>query len=511
MANSIKAVFVFLLIQVCCLCSMAAVAPGIYNITDFGARPGLYVNNTQAIQQAINEAAKAGGAQVLVPDGIFVTGPLLLKNGVELHLANNAVLTGSTSRMDYGTTMALIFAQGQNNIAVTGRGVIDGRGAEVVQNALQLLRQGVITDEEWLTKRPTEKNRPSLIIFKGCSNVRVKGITLKNAACWVQNYKECNGVDIDSITVQSTAYWNNDGIDIVDSKNVRIVNSYFNSSDDAVCLKSESVTGICENVLVQNCTLRSSANGFKIGTGSSGGFKNIVVKDITVFDTYRSAIALETVDGAAIENVVVSGVKAKNTGNAIFVRLGHRNTDARYSILKNVVIENVNAEVPSAKPDVGYPMEGPPPKVPPHNLVPASITGIPGHPVQGIVLKNIEISYGGGASKSKAYVSTDSLASITNNIPGYPEFTMFGELPAWGLYIRHAEGIVLQQVKLSYLQPDFRPVVVADDVQGLVVNTLTVPDCRAQGAIVLNNVTGPAISNLKLPVAADKCVIIQNK
>lgn len=477
-----------------------------YNITAYGAGIAL-PNNAVSIQKAVDAAAANGGGRVVVPAGSFVTGPVVLKSNVELHLMPNAVLLGSPLRADFpDNNMAIISAQGQQNVAVTGKGVIDGQAHLLMANVFKLLREGKIQDEQWLVKRPTEKNRPNLIYFKNCKKVKVTGITLKDAASWVQNYKECDGVLIDSMTVNSTAYWNNDGIDIVDSKNVRITNSFFNAADDAICLKSEITDGVCENVWVENCTLRSSASGFKLGTGSLGGFKNIIVKNLAVYDTYRSAIALETVDGGFLQDVNISHVQAKNTGNAIFIRLGHRNKDARYSSIKNVLIDDVKVEVPAGKPDIGYPIEGPPPKVPPHNLVPASITGLPGHLVQNVTLQNIEISYGGGASKEKAYVSIDSLASVTENMAGYPEFTMFGELPSWGLYVRHAEGIKLSNVKVSVKEADFRPALVFDDVTGLKLDKVSVPQNASIPAVVYKSVSKLSTSALSIPAGGNAVV-----
>ena len=509
---SIKKAFSLFLFQLYCFAGIAnpAALQKVYNIITFGARAGLGTVNTRAIQSAIDKAAQSGGT-VLIPAGNFVSGPIVLKSGVELHLASDAVLLGSTNRTDYNQTLGLVFAQGQSNIAITGNGIIDGRGGELVQNVLEQLRQGTITDNEWLAKRPTEKNRPGIILFTDCKNVRVSGVTIKNASGWVQTYKGCTNVQINHIKVLSTVYWNNDGIDIVDSKNVSIADSYFNSSDDAICLKSESVNGSCENVEVKNCIARSSANAFKIGTGSLGNFKNINVNNLTVFDTYRSAIALETVDGGRLEHITITNVRAKNTGNAIFIRLGHRNTDERYSIVNDVLIDDVIVEVPSGKPDIGYPTEGPPPKIPPHNLIPSSIAGIPGHPVQNVTLKNIRIIYGGGGSKNKAFVSTDSLTTITNNIAGYPEFSMFGELPSWGFYIRHAEGITFNNVNLSYQQADFRPALVADDVKGLTLNNLSIPANEASHVVVLNNAANSTLTNLNLPANIIQAVVSQNK
>ena len=176
----------------------------------------------------------------------------------------------------------------------------------------------------------------------------------------MQDYRECNGVTIDGIAVQSTAYWNNDGLDITDSKNVRITNCFINASDDALCFKSDNPKASCENVYVDNCTLRSSANGLKFGTSNYGGFRNFKITNLTIFDTYRSAIALESVDGGFMDHIDIRNVTAKNTGNAIFIRRGHRNKTSTVSTLNNIYIANVKVEVPLFKPDQGYPIEGPP-------------------------------------------------------------------------------------------------------------------------------------------------------
>lgn len=474
------------------LVSLSLSAQRSVNIADLGAKRGLEFNNAPIIQKAIEDMSSAGGGKVVIPEGNFMTGPLVLKSNVELYLAQDAILWGSAKRLDYSPgKQAVVSAFGQKNIRISGTGTIDGQGRELVENALSLLRAQKIQDPEWLLKRPAEVNRANLLYFKNCTGVKVTGIVLKNAASWVQNYKECTDVTIDSMTVHSNCYWNNDGIDIVDSKHVKITNSYFNAADDAICLKSEIAGGSCEDIRIENCTVRSSASGFKLGTGSVGGFKNITVKGLTVFDTYRSAIALETVDGAFLENVDISEVQGKNTGNAIFIRLGHRNKDARFSSIKNVKIRNVRVEVPSGKPDIGYPMEGPAPKVAAHNLVPSSITGLAGHEAENISLENITITYGGGARKEQAFISIDSLENVPENIAGYPEFTMFAELPSWGLYVRHVKGLAIRNFRISLETPDFRPALVFDDVKGLFLEQVVVPLSNAGAEIIYKNVLNP--------------------
>lgn len=479
-----------------------------YVITQFGARGDGKALNTQAIQKAIDRAAAAGGGRVVVPAGRFVTGPLQLKSNVELHLAEDAFLLGSIHRMDYGSGAAqpLIGAYRQHGIRITGKGEIDGRGRLLLKNIIQLLREGKMEDEQWLLKRPTEKNRPVVMGITECDTVTVKGITIRNSAGWVQDYSRCRQVIIDSITVESTEYWNNDGIDIVNCNGIRITNCDVDAADDAICLKSEGVYGTCENVYVANCRLRSSANAFKLGTGSHGGFRNITVKNLTVYDTYRSAIALEAVDGGFLENIEIDQVKATRTGNAVFIRLGHRNTDDRYSTVKNIKISHVYAEVPESKPDIGYPVEGPLPKTGPQNLVPASVTGLPGHPVTGVVLEDIEIVYGGGASREKAYVSLDSLTTVTENVAGYPEFSMFGELPSWGFYIRHVDGLTLRNVKLRYRKEDFRPAIVADDAKGLELSDVQVLSGTTLPVLLFHNSSKPVLNHIQLPVSDEKAI-----
>ncbi|WP_167356671.1 glycoside hydrolase family 28 protein [Pedobacter soli] len=478
-----------------------------FNIVDFGAKPGLEHLNTTAIQTTINAAGKSGG-RVIVPSGQFVTGPIELKSGVELYLNEGAELLGSINRLDYGkaAAAALISANGQHNIALNGKGTINGRGREIVKSLLQLLHDGTLQDETWIVKRPSEYNRPRLIAFTDCEEIKVKNLTIKNSAGWVQDFAGCNKIMIDSITVESTEYWNNDGIDLVNSKNVSITNCNIDAADDGICLKSEGRPGICENISVANCTIRSSASGFKIGTGSYGGFRNIKVRNITVYNTYRSAIALEAVDGGFIEDVDIAGVTAKYTGNAVFIRLGHRNKDAQYSSVKNIRIADLKADIPNAKPDAGYPIEGPLPKTGPHNLLPAVIAGVPGHFIENVSLENIEITYGGGASKSIAHIPLEQLDQVTENEAGYPEFSMFGELPAWGFYVRHAKGISFKNIKLNYKATDFRPAFVFDEVSTLNIDGLEIAQSENPHTIILKKTDHTTIKNTKQPANIKEAV-----
>ena len=497
-----------------------------YNILNFGAVADGKTNNTIAIQNAINAAANVGGATVIIPKGNFVTGTIRLISNVELNLQKGALLLGSTDRLDYGggTAEALIVANNQSHIAITGKGSIDGRGMEVVKNLILQLQNGTLVDKQFRTKAPEEKNRPKIFSFIDCKDVKITGITLKNSASWVQEYRFCDGVLIDRVTVLSNEYWNNDGIDINNSKNVTITNCYINVSDDAICIKSEGeIVGTCENIYIANCTLRSSANAFKIGTGSRGGFKNIKVRNLKIFDTYRSAIAIETVDGAFLENIDVKNVKAINTGSAILIRLGHRNADANFSSAKNISIANVNVEIPIGKPDKGYPMEGPGLKYPPgikpvkgqitsvspwnnsskdstaipypHNVFPSSITGLPGHLVQNVKLENVKVKYYTIADSTVNHIPLAFFNKITEAEKDYPEFSMFGEVPVWGFYIRHVNGITLKNVSVKMKGKDFRTAFLFDDVKELVLQNIKSYGVHEKQHVFYNNVIKALGSN----------------
>ncbi len=489
-----KILFFLLLLQI----PLLARSP--YNILDFGAKPDGTTLNTVAIQAAIDRAHFDGKGVVLIPEGIFLSGSIWLKSGVELRLAQGAMLLGSTHRPDYAriTWYALILAEGQDHIAITGQGIIDGQGAALAADVVQRVQTGQIIDPYWGNNRPHERERPQLIEFKRCHNVRIEGVTLRNSACWVQTYDRCDQLKISKIRVESMAYWNNDGIDLVDSRNVLIADCFINSADDGICLKSSWPPAFCENIRIERCTIRSSASAFKIGTASRSGFRTIRVRDLTVYDTYRSAVAIEVVDGAFLENVDIDGVRAIHTGNAIFIRLGHRNGKSRPGALRNVRIRNLYAEISAGRPDAGYPFEGPE-VTEPHNPFPSSVTGLPEHPVRQVRLENIRIVFEGGSRPGVVEIPIDSLDKVPERPSDYPEFSMFGELPAWGFYLRHAEGVQLKNVRLICQKPAYRPAIVADDTQGLHLEKLRIIQNNNKPLVVLRKAQGVLLEKSGLP------------
>ena len=435
------------------------------NIADLGAIPDGKTLNTSIIQHAIDSCAGKGGGKVIIPKGQFLTGSIELKTGVKLHITEGGVLLGSSRRDDYikHDWYALILAKGQKNIGIEGKGIIDGQGRALAADVERMLEQGLLPKNIKPYKRPDESQRPQIIEMSDCQNIHIQDITIRNAACWVQTYHQCSGMIFKKMRVESAAYWNNDGLDLVDCRNVKIRDCFINSADDALCLKSYSLKSACENISIARCTLRSSASAVKFGTASYGGFKHIRIKNIYVYDTYRSAIALECVDGGYIEDVKIKNIEAKNTGNALFIRLGHRNQSKPIGYIKNIYIKNLKADIPKEKPDKGYDIEGPSADSV-SNLLPSSIVGLSEHRIQNVYLKNINIRFGGGGNKDTAFVHLNNLDRIPEHPKEYPEFSMFGELPAWGFFLRHTEGVHFKRVTLRLKEKDYRPAIVTDDV-----------------------------------------------
>jgi len=473
---------------------------GNFSVRDFGATGDGARLDTAALQSAIDAAVKAGGGTVILPPGRYLSGSIYLKSHVTLQLDEGAILLGSTHRLDYQMVNfhGLLLADEQQDIAVCGKGTIDGQGAALAADTQRLFQEGKLTNAK-------EGERPVIINFRYCTNVTVRDITLRNSACWVEEYRDCDHLTVEHITVRSIAAENNDGIDIDGCTHTTVRNCDIDSQDDGICLKSGDQA--CDDVLVENCRVRSSCNGLKFGTASFGGFKNVTCRNLEVYDTYLSGIALEIVDGGLMENVNISHIKITDTHNPIFIRLGHRR--GQFGTLHGVTLNDITAEIPNRSAEqinkllgkegglVRDPLRSRP------TLTTASITGLPGHPVQDVTLKNITIIYGGiGDAPQPNHLRWDNLAKVPECAKNYPESRMFGVLPAWGFYCRHAEGIKFDNVTLRVQGKDYRPALVCDDARNIELKGFHVESAGSEPVIVLNNVKGASIRNAPVPPGA---------
>ena len=434
-----------------------------YYASSFGIKSNGSTLNTRAIQAAIDFISAEGGGTLTFKVGRYLTGSIHLKSNVTLNLSEGAILVGSTNPYDYDkvdNTLAFVIADSCENIAITGLGVIDGQGRELANNYITQITQGFIKDQFTLG-RPF--NRPHCVYLFNSKNVTLQGINIRSSACWTCTTNCCDNLLIDHVTVDSRAFWNNDGLDIVDCTNTTVQNCFINATDDGICLKSHRANKLCNNVVIKDNVITSSASGIKFGTFGVGGFRNITLTGNTVYDTFRSAIAIESVDGGIAENIVVDGLKSLNTANAIYLVVGQRRGEKK-STMKNVTIRNVYAEIPTDKPDYGYDYEGPTLEDEPRNICPCAIVGLEGQNVENVLIENVEVRFPGGGDSSYACVKTSELDKVPEMPKAYPEFSQFKELPAWGFYIRHASGVTFKNVTLSAAAKDYRPAVVLDDV-----------------------------------------------
>lgn len=362
------------------------------------------------------------------PAGRYLTGSLQLKSNVTLYLEKEAMLLGSTSPYDYPGfstekelkvnndhfDQALIYAEGAENIGITGEGCIDGQGRELALTIDSLHHTGELVDKHYNTYRKRPNTRPKLLFMRNCRKVELRKTNFRSGAAWGLSFSLCVDLTIDSLHVENRAYWNNDGIDISDCKDVRISNCFINSADDGICLKSHNRGAWNDRVSISNCHIISSASAIKFGTESLGGFKNVTIDNIRIKDTFRSAIAIESVDGAEIENVK---------------------------------------------------------------------------------LENIEIVCPGRATRGMAYMSVSRLKDVPENEKGYPEFTMFEELPSWGFYVRHVKGIQMHNVKLRLQEDDFRPAFVFDRVSDVRLSDISLPENKKAGQVVLRQTSLQSADN----------------
>ena len=441
-----------------------------FNIVTYGAVKGRKVLNTEAIQQAVDACATAGGGRVVVPAGMYLTGTIFLKSHVNLHLEDGAVLLGSPwfrdyppqrpkerRRYDWYLQTSLIFAQGAHSISVTGRGTLNGNSK---------------TKNDFKDGGRKGKHRPCLIWFDECTNVRVQGVTMTSAGFWTQTYTMCRNVHVDGITVMDSLFQNNDGCDIVDCENIVVENCDINTLDDGICLKAYTPAG-CKNVVIRNNKIRSLCNGIKAGTDSSGAFLNILIESNKIWHTGIAGLALEVTDGGHMRNVVVRNIDMDVVETPIFIKLGNRNrpiyvdgkkTTPAIGTIRDVHISGIRATVDNAKKLVAA-------EKPLHNHSPytSSITGIPGHYPEGITLKDIEIEIlGGFPPRTARYADRD----IPEKSRGYPENGMFGVLPAYGFYVRHVKDIQMTNVRVTIRQKDERPAFVLDDVHNSVFHDI---------------------------------------
>ncbi|HXI83555.1 MAG TPA: glycosyl hydrolase family 28 protein [Verrucomicrobiae bacterium] len=301
--------------------ALAAELPrSVFDPKSYGARGDGVTNDGGAIQKAIDVCAQAGGGMVYLPPGNFLTGTIVLKSNVTLHLSPGATLWGSRRIEDY-KPFHLIYAQDAENIAIEGDGTINGNG-----------------DAFWGREfRPIEKRPSPLIELVGCRNVHIRDVRIRNTPGWGIRPWNCDGVYIHGISMISDMDSpNTDGIDPDASRNVFISDSYIETGDDAICLKTDkrpeaTTAQACENVTVANCVLISDDSAIKLGTASWGDFRDCTFANCVITGT-RYGIAMYIKDGGLVEGIRFANITIDTSVAFENARTGRTRSRSEYPI-----------------------------------------------------------------------------------------------------------------------------------------------------------------------------------
>jgi len=469
---------------------LAAAPPATFDPRAFGARADGASNDAGAINAAIEAASRAGGGTVEFTAGTYLSGSIHLRSNVCLHIGPGATIVASSDAraydspepnvwgdslhyQDFGHSHfhdGLIWGEGVTNASITGPGRILGKG---------LLHDAAKDD-------PPRKLGNKAIALRNCRNISLREFTIEHGGWFGILATGVDNLVIDGLTVDT----NRDGMDIDCCQNVRISNCSVNSPwDDGICLKSSFGLGqfrSTENVTISDCLVSGYDEGtlldgtrqhsaasnpsptgrIKFGTESNGGFKAVTITNC-VFECCRG-LALETVDGALLQDITVSNIAMRRIFDTpIFLRVGARMRGpdkTPIGTIRHVIISNLVAEDVAGGQGI-------------------LVVGLEGHPIEDVTLDNVQIEFPGGGTAEQAARQVPEMAR------DYPEPGSFGATPAWGLFARHAANLTVHHVVLRRDADDLRPSVTLDDVQGAGFEHVTALPSAGQKTFALANVS----------------------
>ena len=459
----------YLAFALLCLLPFGGQAENAYNVRDYGATGDGRTLDSPAINRAIEECASHGGGTVMLTAGRYLSGSIRMKSNVCLNIEAGATIVATSERTAYdpsepfegpeyqdgGHTYfhnSLIWADGEQNISIIGRGTIDGSGLTKhdTETAGQVHGGSIGTGDK-------------SIALKLCRNILIRDVTITRGGHFAIIITGCELGTIDNVTIDT----NRDGIDIDCCKMITVSNTKVNTpSDDGIVLKSSYALKRpvpCEHILINNCTVTGFKVGtlldgtcvpekvnwvcgrIKLGTESNGGYRNIAITNCSFL--YSSGLALEEVDQGMMENIVVSNLTMNHVHHyPIYITTGCRNRGPKentaISSAQDIQIMNVTADDCDS-------------------LSGIQITGMPGHPIKNVRLSNIQLRYRGGM-KQQPQRDYPELGTK------YPEIAKFlGTCPAYGIFARHVDGLQLRDITIQLMAPDVRPCIITGDVKNL--------------------------------------------
>jgi polygalacturonase len=465
-----------------------------FNVYDYGAVGDGKTLDTAAINRTINACAAAGGGMVLFPAGNFLSFSIRLKSRVHLLLAQGAAIIAADSPLpgetnghgggryddaesngdfepyqDFGHNHwhnSLIWGEGLEDVSITGRGLIWGRG---LSHGREVRTLGI----RFHAEQQGVGNKA--IALKNCRNVRLADFSILKGGHFGLLLTAVDNLTIDGLTIDTER----DGMDIDCCRNVRVSNCAVNSPwDDGICPKSSFALGYAratENLAITNCYVSgcwelgtlldgsfkrntdpaySPRTGrIKLGTESNGGFKNIAISNC-VFEGC-GGLALESVDGALLEDITITNITMRDIQNCpVFMRLGARlrgpKASTQTGTLRRVLISSLTAYNSDSKQA-------------------SIISGIPGFAIEDLKFSNIFLDHQGGAGPEAAKIV------IAENEAQYPDPNRFGQTPSHGFFFRHARNLEMSHVEVRPGKADARPAFWLEDVKRCDFFAITAP------------------------------------
>lgn len=452
-----------------------------YNVKNYNIHPNTDELLTSKVQELIDSIPFEGG-EIYFPKGEYVLSTLFLKDNITINVAKGAKLLGSLNFNDYAKfekvefklyqdyshsyfNCSLFVAKNVNNITFKGKGKIDLRSVWDDENINDMVHRGM-----------------KAISLKECNNVVIKDLTIHNATDLAVYFAACEHVYIGGLKLKVYI----DGISPDNSKHVLIENCYVDSGDDGVVFKSSynlNKLGVCEDIEVRNCFIKSRCNAIKFGTESNGTFKDIYIHDIKVKNTRISGIAIESVDGGTIDNITLDNIDMVNVNAPIFIHLGERlrgPEGTKIGQISNIKISNLTAKGPykpykaipwnyisfTKNDNVQYPWsfeythtkEELETKKKSNWQFTSNICGYNGHIIRNITLENIYLEVQGGVKEFNR--------DVPKTYDTYPEVYVYGvTLPAKGIYFRDIEGLNLKNIVIKTINEDVREDLVLDNIK----------------------------------------------
>ena len=434
-----------------------------YDIRNFGAIGDGITLNTKQIQVAIDScSAKGGGTVYFAPNNIFLTGTIKIKSNVTMFIDGNSRIVGSDYLKDYredvggcsygeGIDRALVYADGAQNIALTGTGCIDGgnRGKKNTpsEHAKLLDENGEETH-----------HRPVAIRLRNCERVRMNNLLFTNSRSWFTHLQFCSDVAISGITIDNPYQ---DGFNIESCQDVRISDCSLNCYDDGFALTTSNPDKPIRNFTITNCTVKSHWSAIRFGPLSKGNFENVLFNNLVLYDCEGGGIKIDPCEGGAVRNCQFNNIRMDKVQGPIciqsarwpYIGVGSWDEKGRKlmpaSPIQNLRFSNMIIHA------VGHPVNDPN-----HN----PIIWIHGHPeaiAKNLIFENIQITVpGGGTVENAARRDMRDVDEIKWDEAGYwyTNKSAFGVPPSYGLYARHVEGLELRNVEFRLENEDTRPV-----------------------------------------------------